>query len=91
MENNFIKVGSGTKKFNDLSKVSLCLTDIPKEYIFEYNGKEYIKLDVKVFDKPNQFGKDVAVNVDTFKPEPKETPRQQLESVVNKIDDDIPF
>ena len=39
-----IYVGNGTSKFdgNQVS-CSVCLTDLPQEHMFEYNGKKYIK------------------------------------------------
>ena len=40
-----IYVGSGVSKFDgDQVACSLCLTDLPQEHMFEYNGKKYIKI-----------------------------------------------
>ncbi len=42
-----IYVGSGVEKFDgDLVEISVCLSDIPAEHRFEYNGKWYAKLKV---------------------------------------------
>ena len=67
-----IYVGSGKKSKDWSRKISICLTDLPKEHMFEYNGKKYIKLEVNDKKQPDQFGKDVSVSVDTWKPEAKE-------------------
>ena len=41
----YIKVGNGVEKFDgNLVEVSLCLSDIPQEHRFQYEGKWYTKL-----------------------------------------------
>jgi|TARA_R100000935_G_scaffold58725_1_gene97310 hypothetical protein len=82
-----IYVGSGISKFDgDQVAVSLCLTDVPKEHMFEYNGKKYIKLIVQKKREADQYGKTHYVAIDTWKPEPKaETPK------VEEQDQDLPF
>jgi hypothetical protein len=67
-----IRIGNGTKKSDKWLKSSICLTDIPKENTFEYNGKTYVKVDINIFDKPNKFGKDVSISIDEYKPEEKQ-------------------
>jgi len=69
MSKETIYCGSGKKQSEKWLKSSLCLSDIPKEHIFDYNGKEYVKVNININEEPNQFGKDVSVSVDTFKPE----------------------
>ena len=70
-----IYVGNGVEKFDgDLVQTSVCLTDITnnaKDFIFEYNNKEYIKLKVVKKREIDQYGKSHYVEVDTWKPEPK--------------------
>ena len=68
-------------------QASVCLTDITnnaKDFIFEYEGKKYIKLKVVKKRETDQYGKTHYVEVDTWKPEPKTS-----EPV--KQDDDLPF
>ena len=67
-----IKIGSGKKRNEKWLTASICLSDIPAEHVFEYNGKKYVKTNINVFDEPNQYGKDVSVSVDTYKPEQKD-------------------
>jgi len=53
-----IYVGSGVSKFDgDQVACSLCLTDIPQEHMFEYNGKKYIKLIVQKKREADQYGR----------------------------------
>jgi len=68
-----IYVGSGISKFDgNMVSVSLCLSDVPKEHMFEYNGKKYVKLNVSAKrDGADEYGKTHYVSVDTFKPEAK--------------------
>ena len=75
-----IYVGSGVEKFDgDLVEISVCLSDLPKEFMFEYNSKKYIKLKVGKKRKEDEYVKTHHVTVDTYKPKKKEE------------DDDMPF
>jgi hypothetical protein len=56
--------------------VSLCLSDLPKEHINEFNGKKYIRLEVTERREPDKFGKTHTVTVDTWKPEEKQPESQ---------------
>lgn len=73
-----IFVGSGKKKFDTLRAITLCLTDIPQEHIFEYNGKKYIRLNVNDKKEADQYGKDIALSVDTWQHEKKEDNKSGL-------------
>tara|TARA_R110000751_G_scaffold109320_3_gene206366 strand:- start:2045 stop:2329 length:285 start_codon:yes stop_codon:yes gene_type:complete len=90
-----IYVGNGTSKFDgNMISCSICLTDLPQEHMFEYNGKKYIKVNVSAKkDGEDQYGKTHYVAIDTFKPEPKkEDLSSQLESMkVSPGDPDLPF
>ena len=65
-----IYVGNGVSKFDgQMVSMSVCLSDLPKEHMFEYNGKRYIKLNVSAKrDGADDYGKTHHVTVDTFKP-----------------------
>ncbi len=69
----YIKVGNGVEKFDgNLVEVSLCLSDIPQEHRFQYEGKWYTKLKVnKNIDGPSEYGKTHYVTINEWKPEPK--------------------
>jgi len=84
-----IYVGSGKKNVEFARKISVCLTDLPKEHIFEYNGKEYIKLEVIDKKDVDRFGKNVSVSVDTWKPDTQAT--QPASDPFAPADNDLPF
>jgi hypothetical protein len=72
-----IYCGSGrTKdgKFGEFFSISICLSDLPEEHIKEAkNGKKYINLNINRKKEPDQYGKDLSVQVDTWKPTPQGT------------------
>lgn len=76
MENTKIYCGSGKtqqSQYGEFYKISICLSDLPKEHITEAkNGKKYINLTVNKKKEPDQYGKDLSVTVDTWKPESKQ-------------------
>tara|TARA_R100001594_G_scaffold50196_2_gene83304 strand:- start:139 stop:414 length:276 start_codon:yes stop_codon:yes gene_type:complete len=84
-----IYVGSGVEKFEgNLINSTICLTDIEQnaaDYVFEFNGKKYIKVKVQKKKEADQYGKTHFVEVDTWKPEAKSS--QPVEST----NDDLPF
>ena len=91
MENKTIYCGSGkikTGKFGEFFSVSICLSDLPKEFITESkNGKKYINMNINRKKEPDKYGKDLSVQVDTWKPEPK----QAHQKAPQQDDDDLPF
>ena len=66
-----IYCGSG-KKRNDTWLSITINPDKIKDYIQEYNGSKFIKLNINILNEPDKFGKDVSVSVDTYNPEKKE-------------------
>ena len=62
-----INAGKGTKKSASWLSVSIN-PDVVKQYIQEYNGKKFIKLNININETPDQYGKDVSVSVDTWTP-----------------------
>ncbi len=80
-----IYVGNGKSKFDGQQvAVSLCLTDLPQEHIFEYEGKKYIKLVVQERREADDYGRTHYVAVDTWKPEEKKAETKKEEA-------DLPF
>ena len=76
----------------------MCIDDAI-EHSFEYNGKRYVKVDINVFPEPNQYGKDVQVTLDTYKPDQNKSSNVPVKKAAPKaveidaeiIDGDLPF
>ena len=71
-----IYCGSG-KEFGNFGSVnlSICLSDLPKEFITESkNGKKYINIVLNKKKQVDQYGKTHSLEVNTYKPEPKTDP-----------------
>jgi len=94
-----IYLGNGIEKFQgDLISFSLNLSKLKdaKEHIFEIEGTKYIKLKVcKKKESPDRYGKTHYVQVDTFKPEPKNefNPQERPVGDVGRDEpeEDLPF
>lgn len=85
MADDRIFVGSG-KEHKYGVNVSVCLSDLPKEHIFEYNGKKYIKLKVNKKREADDYGKTHYVEVDTWKPD-----TENRVEVKEEDSSDLPF
>jgi hypothetical protein len=83
-------IGGGKKitgQYGDFRSVSICLSKIPKDSIFEYEGLKYVKLNVSDKKEADQYGKDVSVSINDWKPEAK-----TVEASLNPpADKDLPF
>lgn len=80
-----IYCGSGKVMNDKWLKVTINPTKIA-EYIQEYNGNKFIKLNINIKPEPDQYGKNVAISVDTWQPEEKQATTQTSEST-----NDLPF
>ena len=89
-----IYCGSGRTKtgtYGEFYTISVCLSDLPKEHITEArNGKKYINLTVNKKRETDQYGKDLSVMVDTWKPDPQKAHAPKQEYAVSNSDD-LPF
>lgn len=87
-----IYCGSGKKKSETWLQVTLNPEKF-SEYIQEFNGNKFIKLNINVLPEPDKYGKTLQVTIDTWKPEkaatqaaysaPKQAPSESF--------DDLPF
>ena len=92
-ESNTIYAGSGkqiTGQYGTFRAITINLSDLPKEFIFEYKGKKYIKLNVSDKKQPDDYGKDVSVSVNTWKPDAEKT-KDNPTTILDEIDGDLPF
>jgi ribosomal protein S19 len=73
MQNNMqakkekISCGKGTKRSDSWLSVTIN-PDVIKQYIQEYNGSKFVKLNININETPDKFGKDVSVSIDTWTP-----------------------
>ena len=87
-----IYVGSGVEKFDgDLIEISVCLSDLPAEHRFEYNGKWYAKLKVNRKRETDEYGKTHSVAINTWKPEASNKSVATPEPVEPQENVDLPF
>ena len=95
-EEKTVYIGNGQKKNETWMKASICLSKIPKEHTFEYDGRKYMKVNINIKDELDQYGNNVSISVDTWKPEKEGSVK---EKVVAKSkakaaaigNDDLPF
>ena len=93
-----IYAGTGRKVNGFIRGISVCLDDIQNYATKSKNGKFYVSLDVIDLKEPNQWGKDVEVVVNQWKPDGRksttEAPKKYPNTPENFIDDSselIPF
>ena len=77
-----IYCGSGKVMNEKWLKVTINPSKIA-EYIQEYNGNKFVKLNINIKPEADQYGKNVAISVDTWKPEEK--------AVTSETNNDLPF
>jgi len=84
-----IYCGKGKQQFDNLVRLSVCLTDLPAEFVNEYNGKKYISLDVVQRREVDEYGNSHYVTVNTYKPQGggSATPV----NATDESNDDLPF
>lgn len=62
-----IYCGSGKKKSESWLQISINPEKFG-QYIKEYNGTKYLKLNVNILSQPDKYGKDISVSIDTWEP-----------------------
>ncbi len=63
-----IYCGSGKKQNDTWIKASINVAKF-KDHIQEFKGHKFIKLNINIKDQADEYGKDVSISVDTWKPE----------------------
>lgn len=94
MSQEKIYVGSGkqvTGNYGTFRSISICLSDLPAEFINEYKGKKYIKLNINDKKEADAYGKDVSITVDTWKPTAQAAPAPAQVAVAQEVLSDLPF
>ena len=68
-----IRLGNGKKRSASWLTAAICLSDC-QAHAYTYNGKTYVNVNINIYDKPNDFGKDVAITLNDYKKEENLTP-----------------
>ena len=77
-----IYCGSGKKKSETWLQVTLNPEKF-SEYIQEFNGNKFIKLNINVLPQPDKYGKTLSVSIDTWKPEGSKQDEPKTQSYSN--------
>ncbi len=48
------------------------------EHVEEYEGHEFVRLNININDTPDKYGKDVSISIDTWEPEGKNQDTDKL-------------
>ena len=87
------KIYLGNAKINEQYGIingSICLSDIPKEFINEYQGKKYLPISIGAKREVDQYGKTHSIWVNEYKPdEQAQAPKSAPKSL--EADEDLPF
>ena len=83
-----IYCGSGKKQNDNWLKVTINPDKI-MDYIQTYEGNKFIKLNINIKDEPDQYGKDVSISIDTWKPDRNDSKTETKKKEVYK-EPDIP-
>lgn len=78
-----IYCGSGKKQNDTWIKATINVAKI-KDHVEEYQGTKFVKLNINVKEQLDQYGKDVSISVDKWKPEPQN-------NEPNEVEGDLPF
>jgi len=90
MSKETIYCGGGKQvkgEYGTFRAVTINLSNLPTEHIFEYEGKKYVKLNISDKKEADQYGKDVSVSVNTWKPEQQSEAKEPVAQASN----DLPF
>jgi hypothetical protein len=59
--------GRGKKRKDHWITASINVSELQK-YSYEYNGKHYVNVNINVAEQPDQYGKDVTITWNDYKP-----------------------
>jgi hypothetical protein len=83
-EKKVIYCGSGKKMNDTWIKATINLAKF-KDHVQEYKGTKFLKLNINIKDEEDQYGKDVAISIDTWQPDEAEAEPQE------EVTDGLPF
>ena len=83
-----IYCGSGKKQNDNWIKATIKAEALEK-YIQEFKGHKFLKININIKDEADQYGKDVSISIDTFKPEGASPGIQEMKATEEQ--NDLPF
>ena len=86
MNSEKIYCGRG-KKGQWSIKLNICLDKIPTEWVNEYNGQRYVRLELRELRQADEKGNTHSVQVDTWRPDGA----KKTSSAPTPVNDDVPF
>lgn len=86
MSEQKIYVGKGKKRGDRWLSVTIN-PDKLAPHVKEYEGTKYVKLNINILERPDQYGKDVSITVDTYEPPAKTQPQ----TASHERETDLPF
>ena len=86
------RLGNGKKRSASWLTAAICISDA-EAHAYTYNGKKYVNLNINIYDKLNDYGKDVAITLNDYKKEEGATPKENKMPVTpyQAEDYDLPF
>jgi hypothetical protein len=93
------RVGNGKKRKPNWITATLNLDELQKHQ-YDYNGKRLVNVSINIKEQPDQYGKDVEVSINDYKPIQNAKPVAAQSSTINVntnygynqfADSDMPF
>jgi len=93
-----IYIGQGNKRSDNWMTATLH-TEKLKDYVEEFKGTQFVRININVSDEPDEYGKDVKITVNTWKPDggnqtsskSDANVKQTSDNSVEEKTDDLPF
>lgn len=77
MSEKRIYCGKGRKQSDKWIKATIN-PEVLMQYVEEFEGVKFVRINIKIFEKVNQYGKDVSIEVDTWKPGQKKDEVEEI-------------
>jgi hypothetical protein len=85
-----IRVGNGKKRKDNWLTATICLDKL-QEHLYDYNGKQYVNLNINIREQPDQYGKDVELSINEYKPNKIQVNSAPKGVSMTSYNDDVPF
>jgi hypothetical protein len=85
-----IRVGNGKKRKENWLTATICLDKL-QEHLYDYNGKQYVNLNINIREQPDQYGKDVELSINEYKPNKIQVNQAPKGVSMTSYNDDVPF